>query len=233
MDHNKNNIINDIENIDTLKIIFNASQKLKISNFLDDQFVELLFKHAFLEKNWSLATGIDKYKYEKKQTPQLDKANALQIKNVNGAFGNDRFTYIFYRAMDAKNMSYFEFILRQTLNSDKMLNILNEITGLGLTKLTTLFLSKYKSGNFLSPHSDKGNGRLAYVINLTKFWKPQYGGNLHFMNEDRTEITDTFVPAFNTLMIFHVPEGKGIPHFVSHVAPNVKHNRFAITGWFE
>ena len=105
---------------------------------------------------------------------------------------------------------------------------MNKITGLELTHLTTLFISKYKSGNFLSPHSDRGNGRLAFVINLTKFWKPQYGGNLHFMNDDRTEILDTFVPEFNNLVVFYVPEGDGVPH----VDPNVKHNRFAVTGWF-
>ena len=134
--------------------------------------------------------------------------------------------------MNNQNISYFEFILRKTLNSHAFIDILNNITGLNLTQLTTLFLSKYKSGNFLSPHSDQGNGRLAFVINLSKFWKPQYGGNLHFLNDDRTEIIETFVPGFNNMLIFYVPEENGIPHYVSHIAPNVKFSRYAITGWF-
>lgn len=207
--------------------------KLKISNFLKNDFAELVYKYALLEKNWNLASGISNNKYEKQNNAQFDKINNLQIKNVNTAFGNDHFTYIFYRAMNnSKNISFCEFNLRKILNSKEFIDMLNKITDLHLTGLTTLFLSKYKAGNFLAPHSDAGNGKLAFVINLTKYWKPQYGGNLHFMNENRTEIIDTFVPEFNNMVIFNVPEGGGIPHFVSHIVPSVKYFRFAVTGWF-
>lgn len=226
------NVINKIENMEELKEIFKQKERLRISNFLKMQFAEFAFKQAFSEKNWILATGIDKVKYEKPDNIQNQKINALQIKNVNNAFVKDQFSYIFHRAMNSKNMSYLEFTLRKYLNSEIFINKLNEITGLGLSQLTTLFMSKYSSGNFLSPHSDKGNGRLAFVINLTKYWRPQYGGNLHFLNDDRTEIIDTYVPQFNTFVIFHVPEEKGIPHYVSHVTPNLKLSRFAVTGWF-
>jgi Rps23 Pro-64 3,4-dihydroxylase Tpa1-like proline 4-hydroxylase len=227
-------IINEIQNIEELQSHFNLKQKLKIDNFLDSVFAEKIYQHIYLDKNWSLATGIDKMKYEKKITLQYEKANALQIKNVNSAFGNDNFTYIFNRSMNNNiNISYYEFTLRKILNSKDFIDKLNEITNLNLTKLTTLFLSKYKSGNFLSPHSDKGNGKLAFVIYLTKFWKPQYGGILHFMSNDRKEIIESYVPTFNSFIIFKVPEHVGIPHFISHVSPNVKYPRFAITGWFD
>ena len=134
--------------------------------------------------------------------------------------------------MNSQNMSLFEFKLRKILNSELFLNFLNNITGLELKQLTTMFMSKYNAGNFLSTHSDKGNGKLAFVINLTKYWKPQYGGNLHFLNDSRSEIIDTYVPGFNNLVLFHVPEENGIPHYVGHVAPNVKYSRFAISGWY-
>ena len=225
-------IINIKEDIDSLRERYKVSERLKIDNFLDEQFAESLYKYVYLEKSWTLATGLNKNKYEKKNVPMFDKINQLQIKNVSAGFGKDEFSYIFYRAMNNQNISYFEFILRKTLNSHAFIDILNNITGLNLTQLTTLFLSKYKSGNFLSPHSDQGNGRLAFVINLSKFWKPQYGGNLHFLNDDRTEIIETFVPGFNNMLIFYVPEENGIPHYVSHIAPNVKFSRYAITGWF-
>lgn len=229
----KINRINNINNIENIKAEFLQKQRVKINNFLEHQFAELLYKHALIEKAWILSTGIDKMKYEKNSTAQFQKLNDAQIKNVGNAFSNDRFSYIFYRAFNGEKMTFLEYSIRQMLSSNDFIDILNQITGLGLTKLTTMFLSKYKSGNFLSPHSDKGNGRLAFVINLSKFWKPQYGGVLHFMNEDRTEILESFVPSFNTFVIFHVPEEKGIPHFVGHVAPNVKHSRYSITGWFD
>ena len=226
------NIINNIENIEFLNEEFNKNRRIKITNFLNINIAELLVKYALNEKKWILSTGIDKNKYEKHTTKENDKINALQIKNVNDAFSKNQFSYIFHRSMNSVNMSYIEFTLRKFLNSEFFINKLNEITNLNLTQLTTLFMSKYSSGNFLSPHSDKGNGRLAFVINLTKFWKPQYGGNLHFLSDDRTEIIDTFVPQFNTFVIFYVPEENGIPHYVSHVVPNVKLSRYSITGWF-
>lgn len=227
-----NSIINKIENIDYFKTLFENKQKLKIDKFLNERFAESLYKNAILEKNWSLSTGINNQKYDKKDIPQNQKINMLQIENVNNAFKKDEFSYIFYRSMNGTNMSYFEFALREILSSESFIDLLNQITNLNLTKLTTLFMSKYKSGNFLSPHSDQGNGRLAFVINLSKFWKPQYGGSLHFMNKERTEITETFVPQFNNFIIFNVPEIEGIPHFVGHVSPNIKFSRYAITGWF-
>lgn len=226
-------MINEIEEVEYLKNKFLSKNILKIDNFLKDSYAQLLYEYLYNNKEWYLATGIEKNKYEKKNIPQLNNINTLQIKNVNNAFAKDQFSYIFNRFMNGTNMSFYEFSIRQLLNSKTFINKLNEITGLNLTKLTTLFASKYQPGNFLSPHSDRGNGRLAFVINLTKNWKPQYGGNLHFLNESRTEIIDTIVPAFNNFVIFYVPEDKGIPHYVSHVVSGVKVNRYAITGWFD
>jgi SM-20-related protein len=226
------NIVNNIINIELFNKEFNSKKIIKISNFLNSNFAELLFKYAIQEKNWNLSTGIKNNKYEKINTKQNEKINDIQIKNVNNAFAKNEFSYIFYRSMNNVNMSYIEFTLRKYLNSDFFINKLNEITELQLTKLTTLFMSKYSSGNFLSPHSDRGNGRLAFVINLTKFWKPYYGGILHFLNDDRTEIIDTYVPEFNNLIIFKVSEEYDIPHYVSHIAPNIKISRYSITGWF-
>ena len=69
------------------------------------------------------------------------------------------------------------------------------------------------------------------VISLTKKWKPEYGGILHFMNDDKTKIIESYVPEFNTFMLFEVPE-EGIPHYVSHIVPYIKEERYSITGWF-
>ena len=230
---NKKEIINYSLHTDNFYEIFKINKKIKIDNILDEYFADALYKFSSLSKDWVLSTGINKNKFEKKDTQQFANANQLQIKNVQNAFKEDQFSYAFYRNMNNQKCSYLEFLIRKELSSPKFIEYLNKITGLTLTTLKTLFLSKYKAGNFLSPHSDHGNGRLAFVINLTKFWKPQYGGNLHFLNEDRTEIIDTYVPGFNNLMLFDVPENTGIPHYVSHIVPNVKYSRFAITGWFE
>ncbi len=104
-------IINEINDIEELKNDYLIKKKLKINNFLNNVFVESLFKHIYLDKNWMLATGIDKNKYEKLSNQQNDKINTLQIKNVNNAFSKDQFTYIFYLTMYGVKMSPFEFFL--------------------------------------------------------------------------------------------------------------------------
>lgn len=220
------------ENIDKYKSNFEKNKKVQIKNILIDKIADFLFKQAITEKNWVLATGFDAIKFEKKVNKQFEKANSNQIKKVQDKFKNDHFSYIFHRSMNNQKPSFLEYALRKNMASEEFIGYLNKITNLNLKKLNTLFLSKYKGGNFLSPHSDKGNGKLAFVLNLTKNWKPQYGGILHFMNEEKTEIIESYIPLYNNLMLFEVPEA-GIPHFVSHVVPYIKQERYSITGWYE
>ena len=231
MENNLDSFFN-FEDIMNYKSIFEKNKKVQIKDILANQVAEILFKQAVNEKNWVLATGHDATKYEKRISKQFEKVNAIQIKKIQDKFKNDHFSYIFSRSMNNIQPSFLEYTLRKNMASEEFIHYLNEITNLKLTKLNTLFLSKYKGGNFLSPHSDNGNGKLAFVLNLTKNWKPQYGGILHFMNDTKTEIVESFTPLFNNLMLFEVPEG-GIPHFVSHVVPYVKQERYSITGWYE
>ncbi len=87
----------------------------------------------------------------------------------------------------------------------------------------------YSRGNFLTTHDDhvdREDRRLAYVINLTRQWRPDWGGLLHFADEDGS-VGDTFFPHFNSLSLFKVPQR----HFVSYVTPFAMSERTAITGW--
>jgi Rps23 Pro-64 3,4-dihydroxylase Tpa1-like proline 4-hydroxylase len=95
-----------------------------------------------------------------------------------------------------------------------------------------MFGSKYSEGCFLSPHHDVNLGSIGFVLQLTKDWKPQCGGVLHFLNDDLTKIDISETPTFNTLTLFHLPEGEGKWHYVSHVNPGVKSNRIAYSGWY-
>lgn len=88
----------------------------------------------------------------------------------------------------------------------------------------------YAGGHFLTQHDDmvESQGRrLAYVLNLTKDWQPDWGGYLNIL-DDRGDIVAGFMPRFNTLNLFLVP----LRHHVSLVAPFAPVGRVAITGWF-
>jgi Rps23 Pro-64 3,4-dihydroxylase Tpa1-like proline 4-hydroxylase len=100
-------------------------------------------------------------------------------------------------------------------------------------QLREVFAARFTSGCFLAPHVDTHQGRIAFVVNLTKGWRPEYGGLLHLTSQDGQKVTDVVVPSFNSLYLFEIPLGVGQPHFVSHVAPFVTEARLTLTGWFD
>jgi hypothetical protein len=92
--------------------------------------------------------------------------------------------------------------------------------------LDEMFFSVYEPGDFLSTHHDKNKGDVAFVLNLTKNWRPEYGGVFHCNGEYVT-------PEFNSLMFFEIPDEEGIEHFVSEVSKRAPNPRIAVTGWFK
>lgn len=207
----------------------------KINNILKFNFARILYTFITKLPNrfWYNVSCINNV-YNKLKIVNKNMLKIRKLKKLTEQkFVNNEFTFNFNKTMilTKNETSSIELYLRNALNSKEFIDYLNKITKLNLTKLNNLFLSKYNSGDFLSPHSDKNNGRLAFVINLSLNWKPYYGGNLHFMDEDRKEIIHTLTPSFNNLIIFEVPDN-GISHYVSHVIPNLKKSRYAISGWF-
>ncbi len=90
--------------------------------------------------------------------------------------------------------------------------------------------TRYRSGHFLTSHDDGVDGknrRLAYVLNLSKRWRADWGGQLVFEDAlGRDE--ESLLPLFNALSLFRVPQ----PHHVSRVLPKAKSSRLSLTGWF-
>jgi SM-20-related protein len=91
--------------------------------------------------------------------------------------------------------------------------------------------TRYDAGDFLTVHTDDNDAkyvrRVAYVLNLSRVWRADWGGLLHF-HDEHGRIIETFVPEFNTLNLFSVPQS----HSVSMVTPFAGEPRLAITGWF-
>jgi len=165
-----------------------------------------------------------------------ENADAIaEVKAVaHQAFSEDKFSYFFYRTYNNHfdKCNCFECEFRKILSSPAFIRLMNSLTGLQLEKNAEAFISRYGGNCFLTVHNDKGNGQIAFVINLTHDWKPQYGGIFHLLTKDRTTIRNTVCPQFNSITIFKVPEPDGVPHYVSHVAPSVTKYRYAVSGWF-
>ena len=237
---NFNKLVNKIKDYqinDSNKELFRNKRRVIITDFFDNKFAELIFRYIQnipLHK-WKHVCGMDTQRFESNITNSNKLKIGHFIREANKYFINNRFAYSFHRTLYLKpnETATIESDLYNLLKSQDTINYINEITKMNITKLNQVFISKYKAGHFLSPHSDKGNGRLAFVINITKNWLPQYGGNLHFLNNDRKIIIDSISPIFNSMILFEIPEPEGIPHFVSHVIPGIKISRYAISGWYE
>lgn len=91
-------------------------------------------------------------------------------------------------------------------------------------------LTRYRHGHFLTLHDDsapKLRRVAAYVLNLSRDWAADFGGQLQF-TDGNGQVTEAVLPRFNQLTLFAVPT----PHLVTAVAPFVAGARYAITGWF-
>jgi SM-20-related protein len=95
---------------------------------------------------------------------------------------------------------------------------------------TTAQCTCYRPGHYLMPHDDQDvaeGRRYAFVINLSRDWHPDWGGQLQFIDGAGT-VLETFMPRWNSLSLFRVPQG----HQVTLVAPWAARPRYAVTGWW-
>jgi Rps23 Pro-64 3,4-dihydroxylase Tpa1-like proline 4-hydroxylase len=115
------------------------------------------------------------------------------------------------------------------MSSSDTLAFLREISGASEIIFADAQATRYRAGDFLTRHDDNVAGKhrsLAYVMNLSRDWRAEWGGLLLFNDLDGV-VVETMVPRFNALCLFAVPQ----PHSVSYVAPYAAAPRLSITGW--
>lgn len=160
---------------------------------------------------------------------------ALVNKAQAHAIGERQFRFIYnsYKMVEAyKQHRDPGLILHHVLefiNSDGFLGLMRGVTGITDIHMAIAQATRYLPGHFLTAHNDiidKENRRVAYVLNLTKGWRADWGGLLQF-TDGHEHVTDTFMPTFNSLTLFEVP----MWHHVSYVSPFASQGRYAITGW--
>lgn len=221
---------------------FAEKKIVQLENFLEKESAEKIF--SFLNSDmpedwWSRSIYINTKKYPNVLNIRRFESNINEINNLtnlaNESFSENIFSYSFDRTVGGHfNTCSCEFCcFDRFLNSDALLNTISIVTNHKITKPNETFAARYIDGSFLSPHHDKAKGKIGFVYNLSKDWKPQYGGNLNITDESGFNVIKTITPKFNNLVIFDIPNYNGIPHFVSHISPKVKKKRISVTGWFE
>jgi SM-20-related protein len=119
--------------------------------------------------------------------------------------------------------------LHKTMNGEPFLNWCRELTGDTAINYLDLQATRYRPGHFLTEHTDEQANkkrRFAYVLNMTPFWRVDWGGLLQFIGPDG-HVTAGLTPSYNRMNIFKVPQS----HSVSMVTPAAQGFRLSLTGW--
>lgn len=216
---------------------FSRANRIQIRDVLSADVAESLYRCLDKEVPWGLAY-IDGEEYKILQADTLANFTqadwaALDVRVQARAKDKFQFLYNSYMMISAyKEKRDPGLILHgmvESINTPSFVQFLRVITGVGNIMGADAQATRYMPGHFLKKHTDTVAGQyreIAYVLNLTKGWQADWGGLLNFMDE-AGNITETYMPAFNSLTLFKVP----MWHHVSYVAPSATAPRYAITGW--
>lgn len=207
-----------------------------IKNFLPTELAEKLAQDIYSTPTdwWSevFAFGEGEPVYVQGDTLDSREKKYGLNNHLNERFHSNAVVYRFKRSTDHSDgcdCYECEFRKEHILGSTFKDVMTNEM-GIKDPVLFEQFISVYDQGDFLNIHTDKQRG-VAFVLNLTKDWKPEYGGLLNLIPDgDSNEMVSVF-PEFNSLVMFSLGD-EGVPHFVSEVSSRAPCSRIAISGWY-
>jgi SM-20-related protein len=92
------------------------------------------------------------------------------------------------------------------LNSAPLLDFARAVIGATAIAAASADATRYRPWYFLNQHDDGHDPKrlMAYVLNMTPSWRPDWGGALLFSDRPG-HISEGYLPAFNALNLFSVP----------------------------
>jgi SM-20-related protein len=222
---------------DLLQRVYAARHRLHIPEFLAPESAQRLLTHLQSQTDWPMVFNSGPQIYEL-NTDIMSQTSVHQREQLDRAIydaASDKFQFR-YRSIrisdDVQERLLSKSLLADFANflsSEKVLDVFQKITGRVDFNFADAQATCYIAGDFLTSHDDavaNKNRRAAYVMNLTPRWRAECGGLLMFHGSDG-HIDEAYVPRFNALNIFTVPQ----IHSVSQVTPAAPAPRYAITGW--
>lgn len=225
--------------IDALAREYALDDRLRIENLLDPAFAERLHTACRDDVPYEFICHADGNNVvipeDELQQMSRDKQNELEKQMIDEASRGVGFFYSGYQMARAQTdtddpklaflHSMFDFV-----NSKELLSVIAAITGQSGLVGADAHYTRYTPGQYLTRHKDDithEGRRVAYVMGFSKHWHPDWGGLLHFFEDDGTP-RDFWIPTFNSLVLFDVRH----VHSVSYVTPFAKEQRLSLTGWF-
>ena len=226
--------------IESLAADFAVKGRVQVRDVFVPRCADEIYDCLLNDVPWSLAYNEGKKNHLIPLTEFQAISHDEQKKFLQGIFARAnkdfQFAYLSYMMIDA----YLEerdlhlvplHTMVEFLNTPSNLEVIREITGISEIKKGEAQATCYRPNHFLTLHQDDvtpESGRLvAYVLNFTKDWNPDWGGYLQIYG-DHGNIVEAFKPDYNVLNMFRVPQD----HSVSFVTPFAGAPRLSITGWF-
>ena len=216
---------------------YRAGARLRIPQFLAADGAERLLAALEASDAWKLILNQDDrvIEFDRPAQAAMTPEKKVQLARALNAGAVKGFQYCYEtikaphadaeRAADPTPLNEFA----RFLSSPEVIELLRAVTGAGDITFADAQATAYGPGHFLTPHDDlapKQQRRVAYVLNLTPQWHVEWGGLLTF-HDDSSKLAEAFIPAFNTLNLFSVPQ----LHSVSFVTPFAPRRRYSVTGW--
>lgn len=229
-------MINNELDVDHWKSQLAARGRVQIADFLQPDAAERLRDCLAREMHWTLAERSESTSRTRGREQALTDAEYRNVLDTAYARTRNEFQFVYdsYMLVCARKEGWnpelvLHFML-DLLNSPAFLDFARYLSNDDAINAVNAQASRYRPGHFLTPHEDISETegrRYAYVINLTRNWKPEWGGLLQFIDA-AGNVIDTFAPLWNSLSLFRVPAQRA----VSLVSPWAGEERLAITGWF-
>lgn len=216
---------------------FQEEGRVHIPDFLHAEDANALYETLRYRTDWVqvLATTNGAVELDRPTRAQLDDVQVKALNNAVYAQARSGFQYRYetVRVPDSASAraagTDMIFSFATFMSTDSVRNFLRMITGSEEIEYADAQATAYAPGDFLTGHDDAVEGkfrRAAYVFGLTPVWRLEWGGLLLF-HSSAGHVDCGWVPTFNTLNLFKVPQ----LHSVSEVTQAAAYRRYAITGW--
>jgi len=210
---------------------FARAGRVRIANVLTTHSARRVHQALEKETPWGLVlnNGKEVLEYD---TVSAEDYQALAVAAWERARSTFQYFYHSYRLVDRGKVfpapEHHLAKLAALLTAPEFFAFIREVTGLGTLSWISSTATLFKPLDFLTIHDDGfDSGKLvAYALNMTPSWRPDWGGALQFFDRD-DHIDEGYLPTFNSLNLFRVP----MRHAVSQVAA-FGGFRYAISGWF-
>jgi len=216
---------------------FAAQRWVQIPGFLADDGADVLLDHIASREDWMRTwnEGGETRDVSRDLFDAWPEDKRRAYEDLSTADARDGFQYRF------ENIRVPEIAEKRARRTDPLTSFVKLMSGKALDLLRAIMDDEtvnfadgqavaYARGDFLTGHHDDIDGknrRAAYVFNMTREWRAEWGGLLLFHGDDG-HISRGLVPMFNVLNIFAVPQHHSVSE-VTRAAGDAR--RYSVTGW--